>query len=80
MANIVQTLLDWLQAVLTFLLQLLPDSPFTFESASQFRQVMGYINYFIPVGKMIAVFSAWLIAVAIYYSVSAVLRMVKAVE
>ena len=80
MEAIFSSLKSWVVNVIAMLLNLLPDSPFHFESAGEFRSIMGYINYFVPVGAMLSILSTWLVAVGAYYVVSAVLRWVKAIE
>lgn len=74
--NILDTLKEWILSVI----DLLPKSPFQFESAAEFRQLMGYINYFIPIGAMVNVMVTWLSCIALWYVSMTVLRWIKAIE
>ena len=72
---------DWLNKALVVVLQLLPKSPFVYlEANPTVTKWLGYVNYFIPIDFMVSVGSTWLVAVGIYYVVSVILRLVKAVE
>ena len=71
--EIISTFLDWV-------LKLLPTSPFTsFIEACSDMPYLGWLNWFIPVGQMIAVGEAWLVAIALFYMYSIVLRWIKAI-
>lgn len=71
---------EFLISIVATLISFLPDSPFQFSAEAEFRQFFGYLNYFIPIGAMLNVFSAWLVCVASYYVSSLILRWVKAIE
>jgi len=43
-------------------------------------ELMGYINYFIPIGEMAAILAVWVIAIGAYYLASIVMRWVKAIS
>ena len=62
------------------LLSVLPLSPFT-QFIDQFRSLpyLGYLNWFFPVGDCLAVMSAWLIAVGLFYLYSIVMRWLKVI-
>lgn len=73
--------MEWFQRLIDSIVQLLPTSPirpFLNEFAS--LPYLGYVNWFIPVGSMLRVFSAWLVAVTVFYIYSAIARYVKLVE
>lgn len=59
----------------------LPDSP-TFEAEwlDTLELYAGYINYFIPVHAILIFAAGLLTCIAVYYSVSIVLRLVKVVS
>lgn len=61
-------------------LSLLPLSPFTFERVEGLSEIMGYVNYFIPIDKMLSVTVAWCGSIALWYGIQIVLRWVKAIE
>lgn len=70
-----------MEHILATVLSLLPGSPFTaFINAIPTIPYLGYINYFIPIGQMIAIGEAWLTAIGIFYLYQVILRWVKAIE
>lgn len=72
--NLIKEFLDWV-------LQLLPTSPFvSFIDAMENIPYLGWLNWFIPVGSIIAVGEAWLVSVGLFYLYSIVLRWIKAIE
>lgn len=60
------------------LLRLLPASPFA-PYVAQFASLpyLGYVNWFLPIGTMLHIMEAWLIAVGLFYAYSVVARWVK---
>ena len=80
MADILNKLFQWLASVLNSVLFFLPDSPFTFEGASEFYETLSYVNYFVPISSFVTILKAWLTAITAYYVVSTILRWVKAIE
>lgn len=66
------------------IIDLLPGSPFSGLIASlkksQIMQYMPYINWIIPVKAMLVVFNTWLIALATYLLLSALLRWAKLIS
>lgn len=74
-------MLDLVQGVLSKLIALLPQSPFKdFFTTVDKIPYIEYINWFIPIGKMLTLGSAWLSAVGTFYLLSVVLRWVRAIE
>lgn len=71
---IVEKLLSLLDAVLS----VLPTSPFA-PYIDEFANLpfLGYLNWFLPVGKMLEVGLAWLGVIALYYVYSVIARWVK---
>lgn len=67
-------------ALAALLIALLPASPFPamLEAINEVSWI-GYINYFIPVNKLIVITTAWLGAVGTYFLVSWVLRQLDIV-
>ena len=43
-------------------------------------ELLGYINYFIPLSEMVGISTAWLIAIGAYYMASVVMRWIKAIS
>lgn len=73
----IQKLLGLVSTVLSWL----PTSPFA-DVASDFQSSLGlaWLNWFIPVGRMVEVTAAWCTAIALYYLASIMLRWVKAIQ
>jgi hypothetical protein len=70
-----------LDKFLSWILNLLPLSPFT-DIISSMEQLpfLGYLNWFVPVGKMLAVGTAWLVAIGVYYLYSVIARWIKLIS
>lgn len=67
--------------MLDALLSLFPTSPFSqFMDDIASMPYLGYVNWFIPVGRMLDVGTAWLAAIALYYMYSIVARWVKLIS
>lgn len=63
------------------LLDVLPKSPiFYLESNPEIRNILSYVNYFIPISTMISIAETWLITIAAYYVYQVILRWIKMVE
>lgn len=62
------------------LAQILPLSPFRpFLESFQDIPYLGYLNWFVPVGEILTVLSAWCTTIGIFYLYSVVLRWIKVV-
>lgn len=72
--------LDLVGSALSWLVGLLPSSPFSFVANSQFSDLIAKINYFVPIYEFISILEAWIVAVAAYYLYSVVARWLKAIE
>ena len=63
------------------IIDILPKSPFVFlESNPQIKEILSFLNWFIPIDTMIALTESWLTAIGIYYVVQAILRWAKIIE
>lgn len=84
MGAIFNKLGDLLIEMLNAVVLLLPDSPFIFLESNyipeEVRNILPYVNWFIPVGTIVTIVEVWLSAVIIYYAYQAILRWVKAIE
>lgn len=83
-ADVINSFLQGLVDAVNFLISWLPDSPFK-EPIEAMRtsigsDMLGYLNFFLPVSEFLAVVSMWLAAVLMYYAVSIVLRWAKAIS
>lgn len=72
---------DTVSGIFNRILDILPKSPFVFlEANPQIKEVLGFLNWFIPIDTMIAMTESWLTAIAIYYVTQAILRWAKIIE
>lgn len=84
MYNLLMNLLNGLiNAIVVFanlILSILPDSPFNTINAYLDSTWIGYINWLIPFKEMFIFTGVWVSCIAIYYSISAILRKIEAIE
>lgn len=81
--SILDTILDWASNLVIPMLMLLPESPIqAWQPAGfgQFAQIMGWINYFVPLGAIAGIMTSYLGAVVIWYSVRWFLRFVRYID
>lgn len=82
--NIMDSLINWLNGIASAAILLLPESPFselsiaTFPGA--FGDVMGWINYFVPIGAMLGIMTTYLVAVLAWYTVRWILRVAQYID
>ena len=63
--------------LLSVALSFLPSSPFVgFGNLVSSIPYLSYLNWFIPISEMIAVFEAWLVVVGVYYGILYLLNYV----
>lgn len=69
---------SWAQQAIDSILQLLPKDPFQpyIHSIANSRAV-GWLNWFIPVGAIESIVTAWLLAIALYYVYMLIMRWAK---
>ncbi len=59
----------------------LPGSPITFiQTYSGVSDLLGFLNWFIPIGTLIAMAELWLTAIVIWYVVQWILRWANAIK
>lgn len=80
MASIITSFLSWLKSMIAAAIDLLPDSPFQIDLPDYVTDIIGYVNYFIPVGSMVKILTAWTAAILVWYAASLLLRWIKAIE
>lgn len=73
---ICETLYDLLKSII----DLLPDSPFQMLNNSPISKYLVYINYFVDFAFIVDTLTLWLVAVAGYYTYSAILRMLNTID
>ena len=72
---------DTVKGIGNIIIGILPKSPFTFLDANpQIKEILGFLNWFIPIDTMIAISEPWLTAIGIYYVLQAILRWAKIIE
>lgn len=47
---------------------------------SAVAEVLGYVNWFVPIGTMIGILTGWLACIAAYYVYQIILRWIKVIE
>ena len=77
--------MDFLSSILDKLGQavykLLPTSPFRpFINKLSDLDFWGYLNWFVPVGTLIGIATAWIGVIGIYYLYQLILRWVKMIQ
>lgn len=82
--DVFKQIFDWLgnalNQVLSWVLFMLPDSPFKLLSNSPISQYLPYINYFIDVATILEILVAWITCIGIYYGYQVILRWIKAIN
>ena len=77
-------MLEWIIELLNkfaaTVVKVLPTSPFRpYIVAFSDLPYLGYLNWFLPINACIKIGSAWLIAIAVFYLYSIILRWIKAI-
>lgn len=71
---------DAFVSIWNFVLLLLPKSPFVYlDMVPAVQQVLGYVNYFVPISTCLTILEAWLLSIIGWYATMVILRWVKAV-
>lgn len=69
------------QSILDAVMNLLPDSPFRpFIDTLADVPYLGYLNYFVPISDFLILLSLWGTAITMFYAVSALLRLINAID
>lgn len=79
--SIWNSITDVVDDIVNAIVLLLPDSPFKdVEISAEVQELFGYVNYFVPVGAMLAIGTGWLAAIGIYYLYQTILRWAKTIK
>jgi hypothetical protein len=71
-------IVDFFSGLLDGVLSILPDDPFMpFINNLQVASWISALNWIVPIGAFATIGAAWLVAVAGFYVIKAVLRWVK---
>ncbi|SKB60910.1 hypothetical protein SAMN02745120_2292 [Acetoanaerobium noterae] len=78
---VINVAIESLGDIIRLFLSLLPNSPFqAIEMPASVSKNLSYLNWLVPVNKILGVFSLWLVAIAGFYLYQIILRWVKAIE
>ena len=56
--------------IISFILALLPQSPFVgFSSLVNQIPYLSFVNWFLPISEMLAILESWLVVVSVYYGI-----------
>ena len=66
--------------ILSWICVVLPDSPFKLLDYTPVKDILPFVNWFIPVQFMLDTFAAWCAVILVYYGYSIILRFIKAVN
>ncbi|MFP5527728.1 hypothetical protein ACLGL1_04525 [Peptococcus simiae] len=82
LSKFIQLFINLIGGAFGILLAVLPKSPLQsmLSYTGAFSDFLGVCSFFIPIGAMIAITQAWLVAVALYYIHSAWMRWLKMIE
>lgn len=71
---------DFINMIVGAVLSLLPDSPFT-QVITELGKLdfLPYVNWFVPVGTLLGIGTAWLTCIALYYLYQVILRWAKVI-
>lgn len=64
---------------ISFALSILPTSPLRIDDTIDLIY-LNYLNYFVPVGRMVTIGISWLGCIALWYVAQIALRWAKAIE
>lgn len=80
----IESLAATLEGGLKTILSLFPDSPFSVLTSmgnnGQFAELLGFLNWFIPIYSFLAILQGWLTCILFYYVWQLVLRWLKMIE
>jgi len=80
MGGVVNWIMDNVIAALTWVIELLPNSPFNAISNADVSGFMGTLNWFLPLDKIVAELELWLTCVVVFYAYQIILRWVRAIN
>lgn len=81
MTEIWNSITDIVDDVVNAIILLLPTSPFsTYELPPEVKELLGYVNYFVPIKAMLAIAASWVGCIAAYYIYQTILRWANAIR
>lgn len=80
MGSIINSAISCVTGMVAKVVDLLPDSPFNFDIPDYVSDIIGYVNYFVPIGSMVKILAAWTACIMTWYLASLLMRWIKAIE
>lgn len=82
MSGVLNWLIEQFAKAVEAVLSVLPDSPIQryLVSNQDVVEILGYVNWFVPIGTMMTILTFFLTATAIWYAVRWLLRFAQYVE
>lgn len=79
--NLFNAVMDIINTALNYIFAFLPEDPFLsiIDELGSIPAIQ-YINYFVPVDKILAITTIWLGAIATFYLYQIILRWIKAID
>lgn len=72
---------DTVHGIVEAIIEFLPGSPIQFiEKNSQVKEIIGFMNWFLPIETMIGMAEVWIAAILVYYVIQAILRWARIIE
>lgn len=68
------------KTALSWVVNLLPASPFRAVNNSVVAPYLSGLNWILPISEVLAIMQVWLVAITVYYSYMVIARWVKAIE
>jgi hypothetical protein len=78
--SILNGIIDVMSTIADGIVWLLPKSPFAALELAFDGELLGYMNYFLPISEMLNIMVSWGIAIAAFYLYKIILRWVKALR
>lgn len=76
--NVINAIIRGLGTALSWIINLLPPSPFQLLDNSPIQPYIATFNWFVPLPQIIVILEFWLVAVALFYLYMVILRWTKA--
>lgn len=79
--DLFNAVMDIINTALNYIFSFLPEDPFLsiIDELGSIPAVQ-YVNYFVPVDKILAITAIWLGAIATFYLYQIILRWIKAID
>lgn len=79
--DLFNAVMDIINTALNYIFSFLPEDPFLsiIDELGAIPAVQ-YVNYFVPVDKILAITAIWLGAIATFYLYQIILRWIKAID